>query len=222
MLKVLITGTSTGIGRATAIEFLKEDFIVYGIDIQEATINHNNYIHYKVDVSKEKDLPELKNINIIINNAGSIDESKAIDTNLIGYINIAEKYAFQDKIKSVINVASISGHIGLDTPKYSASQGGRLAYTKNLAIRLGKEYKATVNSISPGAVLSNLEPELYKQESLVNAVAEENILKKWATPEEIAKWIYFVAVINKSMTGQDILIDNGEVANYNFIKVRRE
>ena len=76
-------------------------------------------------------------------------------------------------------------------------------------------------SISPGAVLTNLEPELYKDKKLVKAVAKENLLKKWIKPTEIALWIYFVAVMDKSMTGQDILIDNGEVANFNFIESNR-
>lgn len=42
-------------------------------------------------------------------------------------------------------------------------------------------------------------------------------LKKWASPEEIANWIYFLTVINQSCTGQDIIIDNGETSATNFI-----
>jgi NAD(P)-dependent dehydrogenase (short-subunit alcohol dehydrogenase family) len=48
-------------------------------------------------------------------------------------------------------------------------------------------------------------------------VSEESLLKKWATPEEIADWVYFLAVVNKSMTGEDLLIDNGEMLKSNFI-----
>lgn len=221
-MKILITGTSSGIGKATAEKFIKEGNEVIGIDIKESTINlplelKHRYRHYVADVSIKEHLPYLEDIEVIINNAGTIDEDKAIAVNLEGYINIAEKYAFQPRIKSVINVGSISGIVGLDTPKYAASQGGRLAYTKNLAIRLGHKYKARVNSISPGAVLSGLEPHLYKHTNLVQAVADENLLKKWIEPKEIAEWLYFLAVVDRSMTGQDILIDNGEVANYNFI-----
>ena len=54
-------------------------------------------------------------------------------------------------------------------------------------------------------------PELWK------AVMDETLLPKWATAEEIAEWIYFVAVVNKSMTAQDIIIDNGELSKFNFI-----
>lgn len=218
-MEVLITGTSSGIGQKTAILFLKKGYKVVGLDIKPATIHKCNYTHFICDVSKKEQLPEL-DVQIVINNAGDINEQKAIEVNLIGYINVVEKYCYDGKVHCIINVASISAHVGLDTPRYAASQGGRLAYTKHLAITLGRRFKTRVNSISPGAVLSGLEPELYKRPDLLQKVADENILKKWAQPEEIAEWIYFLAVVDKSMTGQDLLIDNGEVANYNFIEAR--
>lgn len=217
--KVLITGTTSGIGKATAEMFLAKGFKVVGLDILPPSIKDDNYTHIICDVSIDN-LPEITDLDYVINNAGTIDEEKSIETNLIGYINVAEKYGFQDGVKAVTNVGSISGRVGLDTPKYSASQGGRIAYTKNLAIRLGHQKKVRVNSVSFGAVLTGLEPNLYKDKELLKQVADENLLKKWISPKEAGAWIYFVTVINQSMTGQDILIDNGEEANYNFIESR--
>lgn len=42
-------------------------------------------------------------------------------------------------------------------------------------------------------------------------------LGKWASADEIAEWAYFMTVINKSMTAQDLLIDNGEAAKAEFV-----
>ena len=218
-MRILITGTSSGIGKATAEKFLANGYYVDGIDIEPSTINHQRYIHHTCDVGKVEQLPEFtRGFDIIINNAATADETDAINVNLEGYINVAEKYAFQPNIKCVVNVGSISGRDGLDRPRYSASQGGRIAYTKNLAIRLGKLYKARVNCVSFGAVLTGLEPNLYNDAELVKAVANENLLNKWILPQEAAKWVYFVAVEDNCCTGQDILIDNGEEANYNWIE----
>lgn len=217
-MRVLITGTSSGIGRATARLFLLNGHEVFGIDRNPSTINHSKYIHYIADIRRAEILPDIENVEILINNAGTVDPDESIDTNLRGYINVTEKYAYQKAIKAVVNVCSLSARAGLENGYYSASQGGRVAYSRHLTIVLGKRYGATVNCISPGAVLTNLEPELYTNPRLVKAVAKENILNKWIMPEEIARWIYFVAVENHSMTGQDILIDAGEEANYNFIE----
>jgi len=41
-------------------------------------------------------------------------------------------------------------------------------------------------------------------------IMELTPLKKWATEEVIASWIYFLSVVNKSMSGEGILVDNGE------------
>ena len=218
---ILITGTSYGIGRATVEKFVRKGYKVVGIDIKPATFSHPLFTHYQVDVRNFSQLPDISGITVVVNNAGTIDEETAMDVNYNGYMNIVKKYCYgNEDLKCLINIASISGHVGLDTPNYAASQGARLALTKHLAMDLGRRYGARVVSISPGAVITNLEPELYADEEAMKAVANENILKKWIMPEEIAEWIYFIAMKDKSMTGQDVVIDNGEMARYNFISVR--
>ena len=87
---------------------------------------------------------------------------------------------------------------------------------KNVALRIAK-YSATCNSLSPGGVITPLNDHVMNDPSLWQQIMDETPLKKWATAEEIAEWTYFVTVINKSMTAEDILIDNGEYANARFI-----
>ena len=49
-MRVLITGTSSGIGKGIADKFLKEGHYVTGIDRKESTIQHNCYTHISMDI----------------------------------------------------------------------------------------------------------------------------------------------------------------------------
>lgn len=213
-MKIIITGTSQGIGYEAALLFLKHGHEVHGIDEKPTTIHDENYTHYVCSVSGE--LPEIKDVNVLVNNAGVQDEERSIEVNLIGTIRCTEKYAMQPKIKSVLNVVSASSHSGAEFPYYVASKGGVLAYTKYTALQLAK-YGATCNSISPGGVITPMNEHILNDKNLYQAVLDETLLNKWASAVEIAEWIYFVTILNSSMTGQDILIDNGEMAKSNFI-----
>lgn len=209
-MNVLISGTSQGIGRAIAELFLKNGFKVFGIDVQESTIESTNYIHYVADVSDKSSLPEIEPpMDIVVSNAGVQDSGRDIEINLKGSIYFVEKYAFQNAIKSVLLIASASAHSGAEFPEYSASKGGLLSYMKNAAIRLAK-YGATCNSISPGGVTTELNRPVMDDSKLWQRIMDVTPLKRWASPEDIAQWVYFLTVINKNCTGQDILIDNGE------------
>ena len=217
-MNVLITGSSRGIGRATALKFLEEGHKVFGIDIvppMSPLSNRNNYTHCICDISKGN-LPDIEDINILINNAGVQDDETAIDVNLKGLIAVTEKYGLQKNIKSILMNASVSAHNGSEFPRYAASKGGVLAYTKYVAREVAK-YGATCNSLSLGGVTTALNSPVIDNEKLYKAVLDETLLKKWATPEECAEWIYFMTVTNKSMTVQDVLVDNGEVMNQKFI-----
>lgn len=214
-MKVIVTGTGRGIGRAIAMKFLSSGHIVTGIDVNPSTIDDERYTHVISDIS-EGELPEIGDAEILINNAGVQDTGRDIDVNLKGTIRVTEKYAFNNGIKSVLFIASASASTGAEFPEYVASKGGVVSYMKNVALRLAGR-GVTVNSLSPGGVLTPLNARVIDDGEKWSKIMALTPLRKWASAEEIAEWAYFLTVINKSMTAQDLLIDNGEAARAEFI-----
>ena len=214
-MHILITGTHQGIGKAIAELFLENGHRVSGIDRLESAICHPGYTHYTCDVRDRERLPILNDVDILINNAGTQNEDD-IDINLKALIHITERYGVRDGIKAVLHIGSASGHTGAEFPEYCASKGGVMAYTKNVAMRIAP-FGATCNSLDPGGVLTPLNQCVMDDPDLWAQIMDETPLRRWATPEEIARWAYFLTVTNTFCTGQNILVDGGESINYHFV-----
>ena len=214
-LKVLITGTSQGIGKAIAEHFLANGHNVVGIDRNASSINSDSYIHHTCDIRDYAALPDIPGVQVLINNAGTQNEED-IDTNLKALIHITEKYGVQESIKSILNIGSASGHTGSEFPEYCASKGGVIAYTKNVAQRVAT-FGAVCNSLDPGGVLTPLNECVINDPQLWEEIMQQTPLKRWATVEEIAQWAYFLTVVNTFCTGQSIVVDGGESINSHFV-----
>ena len=214
-MRVLITGTSSGIGKGIAEKFLKEGHNVTGIDRKDASIQHKNYTHICMDIRAKEQYPELEPFDIVINNAG-VQNEEDIDVNLKGTIGITEKYGIRPGIRSVLMIGSASGHNGSEFPEYVASKGGVLSYTKNVALRIAK-YGAVCNSLDFGGVLTELNKPVMEDKALWDEIMEQTPLKIWMTVEETADWAYFMTVTNRFCTGQNILIDGLEAGNAHFV-----
>ena len=209
-MKILVTGSSNGIGKEVAERFLSLGHTVYGFDLEDATIKNNNYTHYKLDIKNKDALPDIKNIEIIFNNAGLQNCEDDIENNLKGTINVTEKYILNNKsLKSILFNASASAITGQEFPMYVASKAGIVGYMKNIAIRVSKS-NVTCNALLLGGVLTASNNPVIKNKTLWKKIMDVTPLKKWATLDEIADWVEFLTIKNKSMSGQALLIDNGE------------
>lgn len=214
-MRVLITGTSSGIGKAIAEKFLKEGFDVTGFDRKEASISQDSYTHFCLDIRDREQYPALAPFDIVINNAGVQNEDD-IDINLKGTIAITEAYGIHDTIRAILMIGSASGHTGAEFPEYTASKGGVLAYTKNVALRIAP-YGGTCNSLDFGGVLTELNLPVTEDQKLWDQIMDLTPLKRWMTVEETADWAYFMTVTNRFCTGQNILIDGLEAGNAHFV-----
>jgi NAD(P)-dependent dehydrogenase (short-subunit alcohol dehydrogenase family) len=128
----------------------------------------------------------------------------------------------QQKSGVIVNMASVSGHVGqIDHVMYGATKGAIIAMTRALAWELAT-YNIRVNSISPGSVdtpmlRSDIDLESRRTGTPFDQVKKEReaeqALGRWADPMEIAEPIYFLASEGASfVTGTDWLVDCGWVA----------
>ncbi|MBP5156237.1 MAG: SDR family oxidoreductase [Clostridia bacterium] len=209
-MKILITGASGGIGAACAKKFLSLGHEVHGIDLLPAAVERSGYFHHIADVKDAASLPDLENVAVIFNNAGTQNSEDDIGNNLKGAINVTEKYIKDNgSIVSVLFNASASAVSGQEFPEYVASKSGLLGYMRNCAIRLAPA-GATCNAISLGGVKTALNAPVMDDAKCWESIMEVTPLKRWMEPEEVAEWVVFLTLTNKAMSGQNLLIDNGE------------
>ena len=132
-MNVLITGSSTGIGKVIAEKFLSEGYFVYGLDRQKASIKHDNYKHYNCDLINLETYPSfLPEMHYVINNAGTDDQKEALKTNLLSLFEIEDRW-INENTKCVINIASTSAHFGIENREYVASKGRSIILYKTIS-----------------------------------------------------------------------------------------
>lgn len=216
MKRVLITGGSRGIGKAIADLFRERRWEVLAPTRQEMNLSDSQSI---ADYCASLD----GTIDAIVNNAGinniatidKLDEDlfgEMLQVNLKAPVQIVR--CLQDKLKKnsiahVVNVSSIWGFVSKEGRLgYAAAKTGIIGATRTMALELGRD-NVLVNAVAPGFVNT----ELTKQNNTLDQIAEIESklpLGRMAEPEEIAKFVYFLASDeNTFITGQTILIDGG-------------
>lgn len=199
------------------------------------------------DVSKEADVKkyvdetvkEFGRIDGFYNNAGIEGKQaliteydieifkKVIDINLMGVfygmryiIPIMQKQQYG----RIVNVASVGGIRGVmnQTP-YVASKHAVSGMTKNAALEYAR-YGIITNAIAPGAILTPMVAEAFRQvnpddpKKAEAEYAQFNPTKRLGLPEEVAKLVIFLLSEECSyVNGQTIAVDGGQSNTYGFV-----
>ena len=138
---------------------------------------------------------------------------RVYDVNVIGtFLAMREAARFMQPGSRICTVASVAGLRGgglMGTAAYASSKGAVLALTKNAARSLADQ-GISVNAVAPGATLTPMIAEAWKNEAIRSLVESLSAQHRTAAPEEIARTIAFLLSPDASiMTGATLVADGG-------------
>jgi len=234
-INILLTGGSSGIGKAIAKYFSKKNYNVIILDNKKASFKEKNIFFIKCDLTKIKNFFKIiKNINrkfksieVLINCARSgkrvdiykEDESnwdRTMSVNLKSTFFLSQEVAkimINNKFGRIINISSVAAKfVTNESASYHASKAGIVSLTKLFAKKLGK-YNINVNTIMPGFILQ----ERYKKKffskgnkkfrDAIKAAIPSNHI---GTSNDVAELIEFLIGSNsKYINGEDLFLDGG-------------
>jgi 3-oxoacyl-[acyl-carrier protein] reductase len=232
----IVTGSASGIGAATVAELARRGYRTVGIDKAAATepLNSPEHLAIRADVTDEarviaafdEALAFLGTLDVLVTSAGvgettpfmelTVDTFRAVnEVNVIGtFVSIREAALRMQPGARICTVASVAGIRGgglSGTAAYAASKGAVLALTKNAARALAPR-GISVNTIAPGATLTPMIAEHWKNDAHRTRVEGMSVLNRTALPHEMAAAIAFlVSPEASSITGSTLVADNGLV-----------
>ena len=233
--KILITGSTGGIGRGLVKKFVSLDGEILATGTKNDKLDNLkkefpsiNILkfdiseHSKVEEFIENVSSQLTGLDILINNAGvNMDNlslrmkeeewKKVIDINLSSTFLLC-KYAIKKMLKNkygrIVNITSVVGHTGnLGQANYAASKSGIIGMSKSLAIEYAKK-NITINCVSPGFIQSKMTDNIVES---IKAVLTSRIpMSKLGTGEDVSNTVAFLSSDAASyITGETIHVNGG-------------
>jgi NAD(P)-dependent dehydrogenase (short-subunit alcohol dehydrogenase family) len=223
--RVLVTGGTSGIGRAIA-----QAFSLAGAEVMALGLASDESLPAPVktiilDITDAEALNKfvsgLPTLHVLVNSAGVIrrDEEfdidvfgRVLEVNLVGVMRVcmAAHSNLRSSDGSIINIASMLSFFGgARTPGYSASKGGVVQLTRSLAIAWAAD-RIRVNAVAPGWISTPLTQPLQNDVKRSAELLSRTPLGRWGRPEEVAGPVLFLASeLSSFITGAVIPVDGG-------------
>ncbi len=222
----LVTGGSSGIGKAVAQRFIKEGARVIVFDIKKPDYGVE---FYQVDVTKEEQIQKafsgIRQLDVLVNNAGiyfqtSVEKTteeemdKMIGINWKG-VYLMSKHALPLIKRSKGNIINISSGLGIvpepQSSVYCSTKAAVIMLTKCMAIE-NASIGVRVNAILPGPIDTPLLRNACIQKE-IEEIAAQNPMKRIGKPEDVAAVAVFLASDEAGyVTGGLYSVDGGETA----------
>lgn len=233
----IITGSGSGIGRETCVNFAENGLAVLGLDIDNqqfreaqslATHTNDDIELLDIDISKSDEVSLLarhlekthKRIDFIINCAATMtfkpvtklseDEwDKVINTNLRGTFLMCKYFIpLMAKGGSITNIGSVhASQTTENVAPYAASKGAIESFTRALSLEC-LDLGIRVNCVTPGSVDT---PMLWNNPNI--KTGKEKLSGPIAKPSDIANIIFFLCTDKASaINGSCIVVDNALLA----------
>jgi len=243
---IIVTGAGRGIGNHLAISIAKYSAIVYAIDIKfpnkipKELITNLKQIkcditdYKKVQNVCKKIISKHGRIDVLVNNAGVSFASqkrgilysqknwiKTIDVNLTGSFYCSQavvEHMVKKRKGSIINITSINAELGFPrNPSYNAAKGGLKMLAKSFA-KDWSRFGIRVNNIGPGYIKTEMTVKRFTNKKTMLERQNQTLLGRWGEPDDlVGPCIFLASDASKYMTGQDIYVDGGWLANSGII-----
>ena len=223
--RVLVTGGTSGIGRAIAQAFSAAGADVIAVGLASPQSLPASIQAEILDITDAEAIGKffggLSTLDVVVNAAGIIRRdaefnvdvfTQVLDVNLISAMRVctAAHSKLQVSGGSIINIASMLSFFGGGrVPAYSASKGGIVQLTRSLAIAWAPD-QIRVNAIAPGWISTPLTQALQEDEKRSEDLVSRTPLGRWGRPEEIAGPALFLASeLASFITGAVLTVDGG-------------
>lgn len=224
---IVITGTRKGLGKDLAEHYLQAGAIVCGCSRGKASIVHQSYLHFELDVADEsavismvrKIKREFGKIDVLLNNAGIAamnhlmttpykNARSVFDTNFFGtflFTREVSKLMMKNKTGRIVNYSTVATPLNLaGEAVYAASKSAIESFTRVAAKELA-DFGVRINAVGPTPVPTDLirnVPEMKLQELL-----DQQAIKRFGSFDDVLNVIeFFIDKRSDFITGQVIYL----------------
>lgn len=225
--RVLITGTSRGIGAHLVEHHLAQGDLVFGCARGEAAVTHERYTHVRANVTEEAAVRDLARavrarvggLDVLINNAGVAamnpvaltpydSAARIMATNVLGTFlltHAAIRLLRGSSAGRIVNFTSVAVPMRLDGESiYAASKSAVETFTRIVAREVAP-LGITCNAVGPGPVKTQLTAAV-PREKIERLIARQAVAR-WAEPADVTNVIdFFLRPESGMITGQIVYL----------------